>query len=202
MPIECLLFDLGKVLIDFDFDRGMERFAARSTRSREHLKKVLLDEQWKGRYERGEISTEDFYRRLTEAGGLQMDMEEFRQSWSAVFLPDVILSEELLARLKRRYPLILLSNTNEAHIEFIEQRYRVLKYFDEKVLSHEVGALKPDPKIFQAAIALSGKPAERLFFTDDLPQNIDGARRSGINARQFVSESNLIEDLRAFGVDV
>jgi putative hydrolase of the HAD superfamily len=131
-----------------------------------------------------------------------MDMEEFRQSWSAVFLPDVILSEELLARLKRRYPLILLSNTNEAHIEFIEQRYRVLKYFDEKVLSHEVGALKPDPKIFQAAIALSGKPAERLFFTDDLPQNIDGARRSGINARQFVSESNLIEDLRAFGVDV
>lgn len=202
MPIECLLFDLGKVLIDFDFDRGMALFAGRSTLGPERFRQVLLNEHWKCRYERGEISTAEYHQYLTGEGGLQMGLDEFRDAWSAVFLPEPILSEGLLVRLKRRYPLILLSNTNEAHIDFIAERYSVLSYFDERILSHEVGAMKPDPRIFEAAIAASGKPADRLFFTDDLPQNIEGARRSGIHARQFISEPDLIADLRGYGVEV
>src|SRR6185295_12768032 len=101
-----------------------------------------------------------------------MELPDFCNTWTSVFLPNLLVSEDLIAALKQRYPLILVSNTNEAHIEFIRQKYSVLKYFDKQILSYEVGSLKPDPKIFECAIAASGLPAEALFFTDDRDENI------------------------------
>lgn len=202
MPIECVLFDLGKVLIDFDLERALESFAPRSRYKREDLKRILLEDDGKYRFERGEMATGDFHRHLCDVGRLDMQIEEFCRAWSAIFLPGLIVSEDLLARLKRRYPLILVSNTNEAHVDFIQERYNVLNYFDHKVFSHVVRAMKPDPKIFQAAIAAAGFPPESLFFTDDIAENVEGARRLGIQARQFVSEARLIEDLRDHGVEL
>ena len=104
--------------------------------------------------------------------------------------------------MKRNYPLLLVSNTNEAHVSFIKARYRVFDYFDHKIFSHEVGALKPDRKIYEAAIAASGKRPEELFFTDDRQENIEAAREFGIHAHQFVSESALIDALRRHGVEI
>jgi FMN phosphatase YigB (HAD superfamily) len=150
----------------------------------------------------GEISTADYHRYLCDFGQLQMALEEFRECWSCVFLPDLIVSEALLADLKRTYPLILVSNTNEAHIEFIASRYRVLEYFDHRIFSHEVGSLKPDRKIYDAAIAAAGKPPNSLFFTDDRAENIEAARKLGIQAHQFVSEPDLIDALRRHGVQL
>jgi glucose-1-phosphatase len=202
VKIEAILFDLGKVIIDFDFELGMERLAGNCSLPREELRQVIWNEQWIRRYELGEISTADYHRYLCDFGQLQMELEDFRECWSCMFLPDLIVSEGLLADLKRTYPLILVSNTNEAHIEFIEARYRVLEYFDHKIFSHEVGSLKPDRKIYEAAIAASGKPPGALFFTDDRSENIEAARGMGIQAHQFVSETDLIEALRRHGVQV
>ncbi|HEX4999842.1 MAG TPA: HAD family phosphatase [Terriglobia bacterium] len=205
MPIECVLFDLGKVLIDFDFERGLNTFATRSGCSREQrgrLERALADEGWKARYESGLISTADYHRYLCDAGGVTMDLDEFRFCWSSIFLPGLLVSEDLLTRLKRRYPLILVSNTNEVHLDFVAERYDVLRYFDQTICSHEVGAMKPDPRIYEAAIAAAGKPPEALFFTDDREENVDGATRMGIHARRFVSESALIQDLRDLGVEL
>jgi HAD superfamily hydrolase (TIGR01509 family) len=108
----------------------------------------------------------------------------------------------LLAYLKRRYPLILVSNTNEAHIDFIRSNYRVLEHFDHHIFSYEVGSLKPDRKIFEHAIAASGFPAETLFFTDDREENVVAARNLGLHAHQFKTESALVNALAAAGVCV
>ena len=201
MAIETLLFDLGKVLVDFNFEAGMRRFAARCAISEESFAKVLLNGEWIRRYECGEISSADYLGYLREEGRLDMELEEFHESWSSVFLPDLIVPEQLLQQLKQRYPLILVSNTNESHADFISKRYRVFDYFNHRILSHEVGSMKPDYKIYQAAIAAAGKPPESLFFTDDREENVQAARELGIRAHRFESVSGLLEAFGELGID-
>ena len=167
MKIEALLFDLGKVLIDFNFETGVQALHGACSISRGRLEEVLWDEVWIRRYERGEISTAEFHSYLCETAALDMDLTGFRNVWSSVFLPDLLVSERLLAALKRKYPLILVSNTNEAHFEFIRDRYAVVDYFDHHVLSYEVGSMKPDREIFEHAVRVSGFRPDALFFTDD-----------------------------------
>ena len=202
MKIEALLFDLGKVLIDFNFETGVQALHACCSISRDRFEDVLWDENWIRRYERGEISTGEFHDYLCETADLRMALPDFCRIWSSVFLPDLLVSEDLLRALKRRYPLILVSNTNEAHIEFIRTQYGVLDYFDRHVLSYKLGLLKPDRKIFEHAIAVSGYPAEALFFADDREENIFAARKLGIRGHQFETESKLIDALQQAGVEV
>jgi putative hydrolase of the HAD superfamily len=202
VKIEAILFDLGKVLIDFNFQTGVEALHASCSISRDRFEEVLWDETWIRRYERGEISTDEFHSYLRESASLQMALPEFLRTWSSVFLPDLLVSEELLASLKRNYPLIVVSNTNEAHIEFIRSRYRVLDYFDRHIYSYEVGSLKPDRKIFERAIQVSGCPPEALFFADDREENILAACELGIYGHQFKTESLLVEALQKAGVEI
>jgi len=202
MTIEALLFDLGKVLVDFDFDLGMKSFGARTPLSPEEFKSIILDQTWVRRYEHGQISTAEFHRYLREHGKLEMSLLEFHEAWASVFLPGLIVPEELLANLKARYPLILVSNTNEAHADFVLKNYRVLDYFDHKIFSHEVGSMKPDRRIYDAAIAAAGKPPGALFFTDDREENIESAANIGIRAHQFHSVLKLVKALQNNGIEI
>jgi putative hydrolase of the HAD superfamily len=202
VKIEALLFDLGKVLIDFNFETGVQALHASCSISRDRFEEVLWDETWIRCYERGEISTVQFHEYLCNTAKLTMPLPHFQETWSSVFLPGLMVSEELLRALKRKYPLILVSNTNEAHFEYVRSKYRAVDYFDHRVLSYEVGSLKPDRKIFECAIAVANRPAEALFFIDDREENIVAARRLGIHTHQFKSEAKLIAALQAAGIDV
>src|SRR5215475_6268267 len=200
--MKAVLFDLGKVLVDFNFETGVQALHAACSISRDRLEEVLWDEIWIRRYELGEISTAQFHSYLCETAALDMDLTGFRDVWSSVFLPDLLVSERLLTALKRKYPLILVSNTNEAHFEFIRDRYPVIDYFDQQVLSYEVGSLKPDREIFEHAIRVSGFRPDALFFTDDREENILAARELGIHAHQFRTERMLIAALQAADVEI
>ena len=202
MPIEALLFDLGKVLVDFEFERGLRQFAARTSLSRAEFDRVILDQTWIREYESGEISTDEYHRYLQEDGKLEMSVDEFHEAWSAVFIPGLIVPESLLRNLKERYPLILVSNTNDSHARFIAKNYRIFDYFDRKIFSHEVRSMKPDRKIYEAAIAAAGKPPEALFFTDDREENVEGAAKLGIHVHQFHSVLKLVKALQNNGVSI
>ena len=193
---------MGKVIVDFNFETGLQALHSACSISRNRLEEVLWDENCIRRYERGEISTSDFHTYLRDTADLQMDLMDFCRTWSSVFLPNLIVSEELLASLKQKYPLILVSNTNEAHIDYVRSHYRILDYFDHHVLSYEVGALKPHPKIFEHAIAVSGQPAESLFFTDDREENITAATDLGMQAHLFRNQPQLIAALNKAGIEV
>jgi putative hydrolase of the HAD superfamily len=202
VKIEALLFDMGKVVLDFDFELGMEKLVGKCGLPPEEFKKVLFNKDWIRPYERGEISTAVYHRYLCETGQLRMDLADFHQSWSSVFLPGLLVPESLLADLRRRYPLILVSNTNESHVDYIEKHYPVLQYFDVKIFSHVVGSLKPDRKIYEAAIAASGRSPGALFFTDDREENIRAAEDFGIRAHRFTTVPRLVASLRSHGVEV
>jgi len=202
VKVKALLFDLGKVVIDFNFELGTKRLAGNCGLSLEEFKRVLFDKAWIRRYERGEISTAEYHRYLCEAGQLRIDLADFHEFWSSVFLPDLLVPEALLSHLHERYPMILVSNSNESHVDYIARNYDVFKHFDVKIFSHVVGSLKPDRKIYEAAITASGQPAEALFFTDDREENIQAARDLGIRAHQFTTVPLLVDALRSHGVEV
>ena len=113
-----------------------------------------------------------------------------------MFVSEPFLPENLLEGLSRRYRLLLLSNTNDIHYRFLRERYLMLRHFDDFVLSYEVGAMKPDAKIYDEAIRRAGAPADECFFVDDKQINVDAARRAGMDAVRFESRDELERQLR------
>ena len=102
----------------------------------------------------------------------------------------------MLADLARRYRLVLLSNTNAIHYQALCQRYPLLDYFQHRVLSFEVKALKPEAKIFECAIEAAGCPPQQCFYTDDIAAYTEAARHLGIDAVTFESATQLERELR------
>jgi len=199
--IRTLIFDLGKVILPFDFNRGyraMEEIcglAAADIPTRIGSTDLVI------RFETGLVSPKDFVAELTALLGLRVNYDQFCELWSSIFLPETLIPDSMLESLSRRYRMLLLSNTNAIHFSMIRERYPFVRHFDDLVLSHEVKAMKPSPVIYREAIARAGCPAEECFFTDDIAAYVEGARKEGIDAVQFVSLEKLQEDLRARGIE-
>lgn len=198
---QALLFDLGDVIVGLDFPRAYRAAAELSRYSAEEIPQVIHRAKLASPYERGELSTDDFYRRFLETLGIDIPFEQFRALWQDMFHAEPLLSEDLLAGLARRHRLVLVSNTNELHFRYIERRYRLLRHFHERVLSYEVGLMKPDAGIYETAIKRARCPAPACLFVDDKQANVEGARQAGLDAVRFEGQGRLEEELIRRGVE-
>jgi putative hydrolase of the HAD superfamily len=133
---------------------------------------------------------------VSAALNLHCTYEEFCGIWSSIFLPETLIPEDLLRGIASRYRLVLLSNTNAIHFEMIRENYPLLRHFHALVLSYEVGAMKPSPLFYAKAVEAAGCLPEECFFTDDIPEYVEGARRYGIDAVQFQSAAQIEGELR------
>lgn len=200
--IKVIYFDLGKVIIDFDPTVAVREVMNVTPLPRSEVTKFLTDDPSLCEYECGRISTPDFYHCVLDRLKLDVSLENFRRLWADIFLPEPLISESFLAALKKNYRLILLSNTNEIHYEFIMQRYPILRHIEEHVLSFQVGSMKPESQIYQFAIEKAGVPAEEIFFTDDRIENVEAAKLAGLQAVQFRSEEHLKREMIKLGISL
>lgn len=198
----ALFFDLGKVLVPFDLKRAYSGFGAVSPLSIEEMSVRLRSSGLVERYECGQVEDAPFFEQFSELTGINTTFERFCEIWNSIFLPPTLVPESLLAGLSTRYTLLLLSNTNAIHFRFLERNYPHIGHFHHRVLSHESGAQKPDRKIFDDALAAAGVKPEEAFFTDDLAENIEAARRLGIDAEVFTGVPELLLHLERRGVTV
>jgi epoxide hydrolase-like predicted phosphatase len=198
--IKTIIFDLGNVLVPFDFKRAYAQMEPLCPYAAVEIRARLRSTDLVQRYETGQLTTHAFIDQLTALLELRVTHDEFRQLWSSIFLPPTLVPESLLAGLKRKYRMLVLSNTNELHFEMVEANYPVVRHFDEFVLSHKVGAAKPSARIYEAALEKAGCRPEECFFTDDLLPFVEGARRAGIDAVQFLNVAQLEADLTARGI--
>lgn len=197
--IRTVLFDLGNVIVPLDFARAYRK-ASRLTGLNEREIAKLLDESGLAvPYESGWITSAEFHRRTEELLGLGLGFDDFGALWGDMFGEEPLIGEEFLDELKEDVGFAMLSNTNELHFQWITQRYAVARRFETTILSYEVGAMKPDAKIYQAALEATGSRPEECFFTDDKPENIEGARAVGIQAELFEGAGKLREQLAALG---
>jgi putative hydrolase of the HAD superfamily len=198
--IKAVIFDLGRVIVPFDFKRGYAQLEALCGIPAADIPKRLSSTGLVQRFESGQIEPHDFVREFSGYLNLDTTYDRFCEVWSSIFLPETLIGEDLLRSLARHYRLVLLSNTNVIHFEMIRRNYGLLRHFHACVLSYEVGAMKPAPLIYQKAIEAAGCEASECFFTDDMAPYVEGARSQGIDAVQFVSESQIVDELRQRGV--
>lgn len=199
---KTLIFDLGNVIVPFDFTHAYRRFEELTGMTPEQQRARIAATGLVPKLETGLIEPEDFVDKLTRELGAPMTYGEFRDLWVSIFHHETLIPESLFVALKNRYRLVLLSNTNAIHFDMIRETYPHLGHFDHWVLSHEVKAMKPSPAIYAAAIEHARANPEECFFTDDIPEYVAGARAAGIDAEQFLGYEKLLSDLRARGVEV
>ena len=200
VPIRAVIFDLGKVLVPFEFARAYQQFQAIAGYPLDELRKRAGNTGLVPQYEAGLIDSSDFIDRLSQALALPVSHDQFREIWNSIFLQHPLVPDAMVEGIKRRYPIVLLSNTNRMHFEMLDRTYPILRHFDKRVLSYEVRSLKPEPEIYAEAVKLAGVQPAECFFVDDIPEYVEGALRAGIDAVQFVSVPQLEADLQARGI--
>lgn len=198
--IELIAFDMGHVIIDFDWPTVCEGFYRRAGLESESFAPVLKYLGALG-YETGKIGTAEFLAEMNKSLSTDIDEKEFETLWNATFRENVEMSD-LLEHLKDYYTLFLLSNTNDCHYNYIQRNYDVARHFSELILSYEVGSAKPELAIYEEVIARSGIAPGSCLFVDDLKENVKAAQQVGLQAVLFTSPEALKQDLRALGVDV
>jgi putative hydrolase of the HAD superfamily len=198
---KAVLLDLGNVIVGLDMDRVYRAAAACSPFSVAEIPGRIREAALYEPYERGEMTSEEFHRRFCEALQLRgVDFAEFSRMWGDMFQPAPLLSTELLDGLSTRYRLVLVSNTNELHFRWIRRHYPLLDHFHEYVLSYQVGAMKPSAGIYEEAIRRAGCEPGQCLFADDVVENVEGARRLGIDALVFCGEEQLKTELARRGL--
>ncbi|HEX6895690.1 MAG TPA: HAD family phosphatase [Bryobacteraceae bacterium] len=197
--LKAIIFDIGNVLVPFDFKRAYERLEPLCGLSIEEIRTRLRAAGIVPRFETGQMDERCFVREFSKALGFEFSFREFCDLWSCIFLANPLIPERLLESLSGRFPLLLLSNTNPIHIAMLRANYPLFRYFHHAVLSHEVGAAKPSPKIYEEAIRQAGCEPRECFYTDDIEMYVDAARRLGIQAVQFQSAGQIEKELQARG---
>lgn len=200
--IKVICLDLGKVIVDYDPTIPLNALGTRSALSLPEIMQVLTDREPLLLFDRGRYSRSDFYRTMCARLKLDVSTEEFERLWTSLFLPEPLLPESFLLTLKRRYRLLMLSNVNEVHFEFIWKNYPLVHHIEDRLLSYELGCLKPEPAIYRIAIDRAGVRPQEIFFADDRPENVEAARQAGIVATCFQSEQQLKLALVQAGVVV
>lgn len=197
-----IYFDLGNVLLGFDHSIGCRQLAELYQTDEASVRARVFEQGLEDQYERGEISTSEFHQILCEDFGCQPELAAVKHAAASIFHVryDTVPIVSMLKGTGMRTGI--LSNTCEAHWHYvIDGRYRFLNdLFDHVVLSYEARSMKPDPRIYEVAIAQAGCAPEEIFFMDDRVENVEGARAMGIDAVLFTDGPQLARDLRLRGV--
>jgi glucose-1-phosphatase len=197
---DALLFDLGRVVIDIDFDKALACWAGHAGCEPAHLVGRFARDEIYQRHETGSIDDAEFFASLRTSLGIDLTDAQFLEGWNAIFAGEMPGIGSLLMRAGTRVPLYAFSNTNNAHVEHFSQAYAdVLGHFREIFVSSAIGLRKPDAAAYDHVVQAIGVPAKRIVFFDDLAENIDGARARGLTAVQVTSPDDVAQALSALG---
>lgn len=198
--IRAIFLDLGNVVLPFDNRRFFRKLAATSPLDEGEITQRYFDAPWQRQHECGAISSATFYREVSKLCEVSMDEARFFRAFNSVFDRKANVDFAFLHALAAHYKLLLLSNTNACHFEFVTHRFGLFRAFQERALSFQVGAAKPDPRIYEAALVMSGMPARETFYADDVEAFVEAGQTAGLQAAQVKSHMELIEQMAAHGI--
>jgi len=174
-----VVFDLGKVLLDFDYGVAARAFATESTVGADTIRALLDQSPLLHRLESGRLDEDGFEQEVRRQTGFRGDRAAFRRKFGEIFseIPEMI---GLHGKLRERgIRTVVFSNTNGLAVEHIRSRYPFFNRFDGWILSHEVGAMKPEVRAYEAVELLTGATGSALLYVDDRPENIEAGRQRG-----------------------
>jgi FMN phosphatase YigB (HAD superfamily) len=188
MNKKYFIFDIGNVLVNFDFQVLLQQIAADSGTPLEQP--TERDLEMHHAVEEGVISDEAFVAYLNEAKGLSWTVDTLIGVWQKMFTVNQTGCGLFREAIARGLPVYTLSNIAEHHIEAIERNWP--GFFAGATglfLSYQVGVRKPHAGIYRHMLENLGVKGEQCLFLDDLARNIEAARSAGIQAHQFIPEN-------------
>jgi len=178
-PPQTVVFDLGKVLVDFDYSIAARRIAARGTMTLPQIVQYINLSPLFLRYETGTITTQQFYAEICRATGFRGDLAEFSQCFADIFFaiePMIHLHAALRRRGLKTYAF---SNTNDLAVDHIRRNFPFYGDFDGYILSYQHGVMKPDARLYEVVERESGRRGPEILYLDDRPENIAAGAARG-----------------------
>ena len=200
--IRAFLFDIGNVLLKFDFSVAMKKTLALSD-VHDAIEATSQIDRIKLGYEDGQIDRAAFLRGVFDVLRFRGTEADFIGAWEDIFTPNEPMVD-LVNKLHGKFPLYLLSNTNDIHRDYIFRRYDFFGRFTAGTYSYEAKASKPGREIYEIALKQHGLDPASTFFIDDLLPNIETARSLGIHAHHYHHDRHgeLLSAVGAAGVVV
>ncbi len=198
---DALLFDLGRVVLDIDFDKAIACWAGHARCDPSDIVARFVRGDAYRQHEIGGISDAAYFDSLRNGLGIGLSDAQFLEGWNAIFAGEMPGIAALLARAARRLPLYAFSNTNQPHVEHFSRIHAdLLGHFREMYLSSTIGLRKPDAAAYDHVVKAIGVPASRIVFFDDSAENIEGARARGLQAIHVRTPTDVADALVALGI--
>ena len=195
--ISTLIFDLGGVIVDLDLAKCIQNFKDLGLENIEQYLSNFGQKDFFMQFEKGQIGIPAFRNEIRKLAGTELSDVQIDKAWCSFLTQIPVEKLHLLSELKKKYRLLLLSNTNPLHIEtavaaeFSKTGKTMQDFFDKCYLSYEMGMVKPDVEIFEALLADAQVKAEECLFLDDGKKNIDTAAALGIQTYWVKPNENL-----------
>lgn len=201
MSVTWFLLDLGNTLIKLDYERVIGNVCRDASVDRDELIEIFEQPGGYRDLERGASTFAQFYEFLSDRAGYRGSIRQFRDIWSDFFAGPIAGIEEVLDRIRERYRVAFLSNSNEVHAEVIPQQFPSLFRKDDRfIYSHRHKLAKPDPEIFHRALEVVGALPQQVVLVDDMLENVLAAEQTGIRAFQFTDAQTLVKQLETEGL--
>ncbi|HLO43733.1 MAG TPA: HAD family phosphatase [Leadbetterella sp.] len=185
--IKAVVFDFGNVIINIDVEKTISAFAELSFKSSARVKQLFTEAEVFRKYETGFYADDEFRDVIRQVLSYPLNDQEIDHAWNALLLDVPKKRLDFIENLKLKYPVYLLSNTNNIHIEQCKSYFRnafgIANFellFNETFLSYKMGLWKPDYKIYDAVINKIDLSPQEILFVDDNQDNVDAAADMGI----------------------
>jgi putative hydrolase of the HAD superfamily len=181
--VEGLLFDMGGVLFNIDFNLALQAWKQWSLLPVEELqRRFKMDEPYR-KHERGEIDAAEYFHHLRTVLELQATDSEIASGWNAIYLDEIDETLNYISKVRNQLPCFAFTNSNPTHQDFWVNKYpRVINSLDKIFVSSELGLRKPERESFEAIAGATGISLDALLFFDDTRENVIGAEMSGLRS--------------------
>ena len=177
--MSAVVFDLGKVLVDFDYGLAARALAARSRVPVSKVQQLIDQSPLLVTYESGRLATGAFFERVCDATGFCGDLDEFGRLFGDIFAPIDEMVDLHASLRKAGVPTYIFSNTNELAVAHIRKSFPFFENFDGYIYSFEEGAMKPSGAIYEAVERRTGRSGAAILYIDDRLENIEAGRARG-----------------------
>jgi len=200
--IKAIIFDLGNVLVGFDHRIAVKKILRHTSKSTREIYDLFFDSPFTREFEKGGISCREFFVKVKDMLGLKIGYEEFLPIWNEIFFAKPEM-EGFVASLNSGRRLVLLSNVNQLHYEYLTAAFpRAFSLFSPEniIPSFRAGFMKPDKEIYDLAVSASGVCREELVYVDDRQDLIEAASGYGIPSIQFKGINQLKQEFINLGI--
>ena len=199
---QAIIFDLGKVLVDYDWMRAAKRFAARCSLPAPLLLLKFLQANPLVEFEKGRVTPEQFFDEAKRLTGFKGTYAEFVDYFSDIFseMPEMIAAQ---AKLRAAgFPTYIFSNTNILAVEHIRAQFPFFTNFDGYIYSFEHDSMKPEAKLYEVVEAMTGRRGAELLYLDDREENIAAGAARGWQVILQEAPAKSLTAMRALGLPV